>query len=158
MTPAEIVKTVRDAINSPVTANHGVVSVAGNPFEVIELLEQNPGGFRVILLWERDEDASAQQPCVGIVNTTIAVVVSQNRGLRAWKGDNLYNAYGSLPALTDLVDLVRTAIRATIMPEGQTSSWWLYLGCEPETTPQGLPLDAYRLRFRITNAIVPASS
>jgi len=161
MKPNEILLAVRDALVTPVATSKGFLSIANHPFEVIELLAQTPAGFRVILLWEGDADIT-NQPSAGIVHTTIAVIVSQNRGLRVWKGENVMAPYGTgpnaLPALIDLLDLVRTTIRGMTMAADQTSTWWLYLGAQPETTPDGLPLDAYRMRFRISNSIVPALS
>ena len=150
--PNDIVLTLKGELEAYVAAQKGQLSVANDPFEVIELLGESPTGFRVIILWEGDEDATGQ-PLAGIVNNTIAVIVSHNRGLRMWKGENLHKDYGDQPALlTRLADL-RAQIRAYEWPEDLTDSHLLYLGTQPETTPEGLPLDAYRMRFRLTTVI-----
>ena len=108
--------------------------------------------FRVILLWEGDEDATGQ-PMAGIIRNTIAVVVSQNRGLRLWRGENIAVDTTSQKSLLTLLDGIRAHIRAFQWPSEVSDEKFLYLGKSPEVTPDGLPLDAYRMRFRLHTSL-----
>lgn len=153
--PNEIVLAIKDHIEPWAKARKGNVSVANNPFEALELLAQSPAGFRVVILWEGDEDATGQ-PLVGIVNNNISLIVSANRGLRIWNGENLHKPYGDQPALLDLLTELRIMVRDQVWPDVVSEGAMLYLGADPEITPEGYPLDAYRLRFRLTT-VIPSS-
>jgi hypothetical protein len=151
-TPNALLLRVHDDLKPWVASEKGHLSIARDPFDVIELLGANPPGFNILLLWEGDEDF-LDQPLAGIVRHNISVVVSSNRGLRMWKGENLHRPGPGQPALLDRVDQVRQRIRALRLEDEVTDQIFLYKGCEPESTPDGLPLDAYRLRFQIHAAI-----
>lgn len=150
--PNDIVLALRDHLDPTVKAARGIVSIASDPFHVIELLGESPAGFRVVILWEGDEDATGQ-PLAGIVAHTVAIVVSHNRGLRVWNGESLHRDTAAGPSLLTRLTEVRTLLLRYQFPEGVSSQNLLYLGTQPEITPEGLPLDAYRLRFRITASI-----
>jgi hypothetical protein len=157
LTPSDIILTLRDYLTPyVVTEQRGLVSVANNPFEVIELLSESFGKFRTILTWAGDEDSTGYA-IAGIVHTFIEVVVSSNRGMRIWKGENLHTDYGPegnrQVALVTRVDEVRKRLRAYQFPAEVSDEQLMYLGCRPEVTPEGWPLDAYRLRFRLTTAL-----
>lgn len=150
--PNDIVLALRDHLEPSVKSARGIVSIANDAFQVLELLGESPAGFRVVLLWEGDTDATGQ-PLAGIVAHAIAVVISNNRGLRVWNGENLHRDTVAGPSLLTRLSEIRTLLLRYRFPEGVTDECLLYLGTQPEVTPEGLPLDAYRMRFRLNASI-----
>lgn len=147
---------VADLEEYVVDALHGIFSVARDPFEVIELLGEAPGKFRVILAWEGEESIGTR-PQSGIVKHRFKVVVSHNRGLSILRGENRTVARGDDPPLMELAQLVRDHLRSALLPDGETGIQLEYAGCDPiraETT-QGLAaqLDAFELTFRLPAAL-----
>jgi len=135
---------------------HGLFSVARDPFEVIELLGEAPGRFRVILSWEGEEPVGTR-PQSGIVRHRLKAVVSHNRGLSILRGENRTVARGEDAPLMELAQLVRDRLRSALLPEGDTAHQLEYAGTEPiraETT-QGLAaqLDAFEINFRLLAAL-----
>jgi hypothetical protein len=154
LSPAAVLNHLRAELK-PWAESAGVraqLSIARDPFEVIEVLGANPPGLQIVLIWEGDEDF-LNIPEAGIIRHRLAVVVSMNRGLRLWRGENLATAYGNQPALLERVDEVRQRCRLLRFPPEVTDQILLYKGADPEVTPDGLPLDAYRLRFHLTAAL-----
>lgn len=134
----------------------GIFSVARDPFEVIELLGEAPGRFRVIFSWEGEESIGTR-PQSGVVKHRFKVVVSHNRGLSILRGENRTVARGEDKPLMELAQLVRDRLRSALLPDGATGIQLEYGGCEPiraETT-QGLAaqLDAFELTFRLVAAL-----
>jgi hypothetical protein len=150
--PNDIVLALRDAIDPHVRAAKGITSIASDAFHVLELLGESPAGFRVVILWEGDADATGQ-PLAGIVEHTLAIVISHNRGLRVWNGENLHRDTSAGPSLLTRLTEIRTLLLRYRFPEDITDCTLLYLGSQPEVTPEGLPLDAYRMRFRLHASI-----
>lgn len=150
--PNTIVLAIRDHLDPVVKKAKGITSIASDAFNVIEILGERPAGFRVILLWEGDQDATGQ-PLAGIVRHTIAVIISANRGLRVWNGENLHRDTAAGPSLLTRLAEIRTLILRFRFPPGFSDETLLYIGTEPETTPEGLPLDAYRMRFQLHASI-----
>jgi|GEM_PF-1368595 len=150
--PNDIILNLRDGLKVYTDAQKGVLSIANNPFEVIELLAESTPRFRIVILWEGDEDATGQ-PLAAIVRTTVAVVVSQNRGLRLYKGESVMKDTESQTSLLTHLDAIRALVRAYRFPPETSDESFLYLGCAPEVTPEGFPLDAYRMRFRLHNSL-----
>jgi len=137
------------------TANKAIVSIAGDPFEVYEILAEGPRGFRVILLWEGDDDQPQGGTSYGITENRIEVTLSGNRGLSLKPGDNLHrDSPDGRPALVTLLASLRREIRSIrFADDGSSSAALEYRGSAPVVTPEGVRLDAYTLRFAITTDI-----
>jgi hypothetical protein len=156
LSPNEILSRLEQALTPGVNELGGRIIVANDAFNVVEILVETSRQFRLILMWEGDEDATGQ-PLAGIVNNTVAAIVSHNRGIPVWRGESVYKDTPARKSLLTLVSDIRSRIRALAFPGDVTNERFLYLGATAETTPDGLPLDAYRLRFRLTTAL-PARS
>lgn len=140
-----------------VTASSGHLSVARDPVEVLELLGQAPGSFRVILAWWGEKPTGSKYS--GIVEHEIHVIVSQNRGLPLLKGANLFLSAANPgdPTLTNLVGQVRDLLRGLEFPDKITEKVLTYAGCDPVAV-DGTAIDAYTLVFRLIAALPPSSS
>ncbi len=141
----ELFKLIADDLTAFAPAVKGVFSRARDPFEVIELLGESPGKFRVILLWT-GEDIAGDSRRSGVVETKFSVTVSHNRGLGIVQGGNLTVGRGTEPPLQELLGLVRERLRSLVLPDVTTARLLEYIGCEP-VKYEGAPLDAYELRF-----------
>lgn len=129
----------------------GKVSATGTYVETLELLI-NPTGFLVILEWSGEENP-AEQGDLGIVTQDIAVYVGINPGLPATSGKALWLSEGGR-TLLERVNSVRDRIREIRLPDLEEAERdFNYRDCRQVVTPEGVPLRAYRLLFRITNAI-----
>lgn len=129
----------------------GQFSRARDPFEVLELLGNGPGKFRVILMWQGDEPAG-DQPTSGIVETRFVVTVSSNRGLPALLGGNLTAPPTGDVSLMDWVNDVSCLLRALNIADTGTSHKLRYGGCAA-VEYEGARLDAYELRFSLYHAL-----
>lgn len=134
----------------------GIFSVARDPFEVIELLGEAPGRFRVILAWEGEEPLG-ELATSGIAAHTFKVVVSHNRGLSILRGENRSGGTRDERPLLELAQLVRDRLRSAVMPNQDTGRRLQYRGCSPvraEVEGAALTqLDAYELRFTLPAAL-----
>ena len=149
ITPNELLTAVRDGLAPLAEHWEGAISLATNPFEVIEMLAQSPGTPRIVILWEGEADATGGQRPGGIVTHTVALIISMNRGLPIWSGQVVSGAAADTPSILERLAELRTAMLSIAFPGGSTSQRFFYLGADSETTPEGLPLDAYRLRFSL---------
>jgi len=156
ITPAELLAIVHDGLKPLAEHWKGEISLATNPFEVIEMLAHAPGTPRIVILWEGEADATGgpgQSPQGGIVIHTVSLIISANRGLPFWQGGPLASIATDTPSILERLAELRTAALGIAFPGGSTRGRFFYLGAESETTPEGLPLDAYRLRFSLTAKI-----
>ncbi|MGC3991693.1 MAG: hypothetical protein QM796_18780 [Chthoniobacteraceae bacterium] len=145
----DIFTMVKTQLAALVQQQKGVLSIATNPGEVMELLGEAPGRFRVILNWTGEHTQGDYRS--GIVKHTLQVIVSQNRGLAAIKGANLSVTRAGDPPLMTLANQVRDSLRALVLPD-QTSKLLHYLHTEP-THHEHHPLDAYTQTYAIFSAI-----
>lgn len=152
LSPADIITKLQTQLAAWVTAKKGLLSIAEDPWHVLELLAETPVGFRVILHWAGDRNA-ADDIDDGIDNHTVEVIVSKNRGLAAKRGDHLVEPRAGV-ALLVLVGQVKAKIKGSfaLWEQEITQGEIEYRGCEPVTTPEGVPLDAYRLSWSLLAA------
>lgn len=142
---------LKDALRPFVeTTKKGVFSTAGDQLEVLQLLGESPGRFRVILAWEGEETIG--QHSSGIVQHEIHVIVSHNRGLSILRGENLSVRRADDPSLMALTNEVRDLVRSLVLPNLRTSKLFEYGGAKAVVV-EGTPIDAYRLTFAIKAAI-----
>ena len=153
MTAAEIIQQIRDSLTPYVAAKRGSVSVAKDPFHVLELLLLTPDGFLAVVHFAGDEDLG-QSRHTGVIKLRLEVFVSQQRGLAAEPGVELIGPTPGEDPLYVLVAKVRAFIRAIEFPDdGTTSGTIWYKGSEPVAGPEGATFNAYKLRFEINGAV-----
>lgn len=152
LSPADILSKLREHLKDWVARNKGTLSIAEDAWHVLELLGETPVGFRLILHWAGDRNA-ADDIDDGIDNHQLEVIVTKNRGLMIKKGDNLLEPRAGVALLT-LIGQVKAKVKASfdLWEEGLTGGELEYRGCEVVTTPDGVPLDAYRLRWSLLAA------
>lgn len=155
LTPSQILLALEDDLNSWQAPTKFLISIASEPFEVLELLAQTSQQIRLILLWAGDEAIYDGNQALGIVNTRIEVTISHATGLSIKPGENLHRpSINGRPSLVGLLSSVRSRIRSLHYPADETTSEFLeYKGTDPVITPEGFRLDAYMLRFEIQAAL-----
>ena len=124
----------------------GTVSIARDPFNVLELLAANPSGYRLILHWAGDENVS-ELPFVPLLRHKIEVVFGSNLGLTAKPDLALVQQIGDRPALFAQVDNLRSLLLGLQFANDTTGGFLEYAGAEPLIIPDGVPLAAYTLKF-----------
>lgn len=147
----EIFNAIADELEPFAKSNGGVFSRAEDPFQLIELLGQGPGMFRVILNDDGDEQAG-DSPRSGIVRIRYKITVSHNRGLPVTLGQAVARPVGNTPSLLARVTLIRDFVRQLTFPDGATSGRLDYGGREVVRV-EDLPMDAYALNFSILAAL-----
>jgi len=153
MTAADIIKLIRDSLEPYVAAKQGSVSIAKDPFHVLELLLLTPDGFLVVVHFAGDDDLG-QSRYTGVIKLKLEVFVSQQRGLAAEPGSELVGPTEGEDPLYVLIAKVRAFIRTIEFPDdGTTSGTIWYKGSEPVAGPEGATFNAYRLRFEINGAV-----
>jgi hypothetical protein len=132
-------------------ARKGLLSLAGDPGDLMEALGEGPKTFRVVLNWAGDDDQTGQAE-VGIVTNKLEVWLIKAKGLRLKPGDHLVR--GAAPFLSLLSDL-RAWLRAMEWPADVTDQTLLYRGAqqfEPELALL-LPTTGYKLTFELTTVV-----
>ncbi|MCX6908055.1 MAG: hypothetical protein NTY01_08435 [Verrucomicrobia bacterium] len=158
--PADILRKIEADIRPWCVANKANLSLATDAWNVLELLAESPAGLRVILHWEGDDDAGSHESA-GIVENTIKVVLSHNRGLLAAPGANLTEGRAGQKPLYELLSDLRSALRAIEWPDRIASKRLFYKGSKSVIAPDGLPLDAREMTLTLHTtlpALAPANT
>ncbi|WP_448579265.1 hypothetical protein [Thermosphaera sp.] len=146
-TPDKVTRLVRDALQSldadGITPN---VSIAKDPWNVLELLMDAPRGVRLVVHWAGDE-AMGDEPAAPLITQRVEVIIAYALGLRAGVDATLAENTNR-PSLLRLVSLVRGRILGMVFTAPDASEGlFRYRGCTPLETPEGVPLAAYRMQF-----------
>ena len=132
-------------------ANRGKVSIASDPFNVLEILELSPSGVRVVLFWGGDAPAGDQTEG-GVSTNELHAVITHNRGLAKWQGRNVVETSGKREPLFKLLSSLKAHIKRFVMTGEHVADKIAYAGSKPYATPGGLPLDAYDMTFLLDAA------
>ena len=147
----QIFAVIADQLAPAVAALGGVFSRAQDPFQVMELLGQGPGTFRVILHDDGEDKAGERDPCAVSLHR-YKVTVSTNRGLPGLLGSPITLGDAKTPSLLARTSAVRDALRGFTFPPALTSERLFYQG-RNTVTYEGARLDAYELSFTIFAAL-----
>lgn len=149
-TPDRLTRLVRDALKGlSAEGAKPTVSIAKDPWNVIEILTDAPRGVRLVIHWA-GEEALGDEPAAPLATQRIEVIVGFALGLRAGVDSALVENLENRPSLLRLVSLVRARVLGMTFTEPDASEGlFRYRGCEPVETPEGVPLAAYRLRFEL---------
>ena len=129
-----------------------VVTLARDPFHVLEILAASPAGFRLVVHWAGDENIS-DHDALPLAAHSIEVILSYNLGLTARPDLALIQGPQDRPGVLDQVDALRSFILSVQYPAGQTGTYAVYAGAKPFVTPDGIPLAAYVLAFKLKAAV-----
>lgn len=157
--PDQLVAFVLDDITPWAKGLRGLVTVAADPYNFLELLAESPQGWRAVLLWEGDDNQS-DNPLAGcFVKNRFSIGITCQKGLTINPQESLFkNRPGGAPSLLKLLSLVRLRVRQLVFPEDVTERYVRYAGADPVVLPDGTPLAGYRLRFELTAHPEPISN
>lgn len=148
----EILQALHADLAPYVAAQHGDLSISGTYVETLDLLAAKPGGFLCIMEWLGEENPD-DLGFVGVMSQEIGIYVSINPGLPAQRGKALWASPGG-KTLLEHINRIRDRVREIRLPDNEdTDREFNYRECRQVVTPEGIPLRAYRLLFRIHNAI-----
>ncbi|HTJ78536.1 MAG TPA: hypothetical protein VL357_06030 [Rariglobus sp.] len=154
-TPDTFLLELYNALSPWAVSRKGVVSIAADPYNFLELLCDTPTGCRLVLHWE-GETNPADDSRIGVFATNrFSVGVTGNLGLEASPEKSLIAGNAVRPAFLETVAAVREFLRAHVFAEAVSTKFPLYKGAEPVVLPEGMPLRAYRLNFEITLGLPP---
>ena len=153
LTPAAILTTLKTSLEAYLAPKKGKLFLARDPFDALSLLAESPAGFRVILHWAGDSPMGDDGAEDGVVLAHVELILSHNVGLTLVKGANLITARAGQQPLYELVSQVRAHLRAIEWPDEVSFGSFFYRGCESVFTPDGVPLDAYKLRFDLLHSL-----
>lgn len=156
------IKAELDAFAKPLG---GRVSVARDPFDVLELLTVGPAGFLLILhdagddrvdlgldeTMGLDDEDNVQEP----VRMDIEVSVGYGLGLDAARDWRLIAGKGNRPGLPGRCRALRAMLLGLKFKDDEESLRRLrYEGRKAVVTPDGVPLAAYRMRFSLQVSVL----
>jgi len=158
-----IAQKLKAALDVWARDNSCKVHTARDPFDVLELLTVGPKDALCILRWTGDEpvdlgldnneagDTNVQAPA----EERFDVVIGQGMGLDVYKDWRAFAGKGTRDSLLSRVVSVRAYMLSLVYPDDETTlRRFRYRGAEEVTTPDNLPLMAYRLRFGLVAAIL----
>ena len=161
--PDQIVIAIVNGLTAWAASHKAKISIARDPFEVLELLSADTPGLRLVVHWSGDEplgDQMAQEP---LVTTTLEIILGLNLGLTAVPDKQMLTGGPLRPALYQLISDLRTTVLAIQFPNLATTDFLAYAGTRPMAAPDGVPLAAYSSRFTLESVVpspvgvVPAS-
>jgi hypothetical protein len=157
LTIEELMQRIYGALK-PFVEEHarGHLSIARDPYEMLELLGQAPGSFHCMLLWTGDKAFGDRYS--GIVNHEFHVTVSHNRGLSLLRGESMY--LGNVPRghddkpLVALLAIVRDKLWAMEFPDRVTDRKLIYVGTDPVVI-DNTPIDAFTMTWTLRAVLPP---
>lgn len=147
----QILSKLNDALSAWGVSHKATVSIARDPFHVLEILAGNPQGFRLVVHWAGDDNIS-EHFGLPMLDHKLEIVFSYNLGLTVKPDLALITGAQNRPALYALLDELRTLVLGLAFPTGDTATYAEYTGTEPVVTPDGIPLAAYRMKVHLTGA------
>ncbi len=151
--PSSILSQLAEDLAKWARDRKGEVSVAQDPFRVLEVLWERPVGFRVIVHWAGDRPIEGGPDAVPISTNRIEVYLSYNLGLTAKLDVALMTGEPDRPSMLAMTEACRARLLSYTFPQATTGAILRYAGCEPVTTPDGYPLAAYKLSFELDGAV-----
>jgi len=128
------------------------VTIARDPFHVLEILASSPATFRLVVHWAGDHNISEVDE-LPLSENELQVILSYNLGLTAQPDLALISGPQNRPSVLDQVDSLRSFILGVQYPTIATGTYAVYGGTKPFVTPDGVPLAAYVLTFKLKAAV-----
>ena len=151
----QIVLHVIDGLKPYAVTAKAALRTARDPFDVLEMLMNSPDGLMIIVHYAGCEttgesDGEPQEATYQETNELIEIVVGSAMGPGSLRDKALVQGSGNRPGLIQRIGEVRALALSFVLPDDETTLRRLKLrGCDAVTTPEGLSLAAYRLRFSI---------
>lgn len=156
MNAADILRNLHDDLANwqPDGVARPHLSVAVDPFDILERLFDGPRRWRIVLHWAGEAPTNPETPEAGIVDHTIEVYVARHHGLSIDKGrsQTIATRPDGEPTLMALRTLVDSRLRSYTFDTSDESiaPHLEYQGTDSIAAPDGVLLAAYRARYRIT--------
>jgi hypothetical protein len=154
MSPAALLRHLHAELEAYASANGGELSVAGDAFHVLELLQGGPGRWRLILQWAGDRPLD-ERGRDGLVRNQLKLIVGVPTGMRKDPGAALvFERYNEEPILDRWHDL-RALILGRQWPLNGTQQEVMlqYGGSKPLIAPNGVPMAAYEGTFTLVTQL-----
>jgi hypothetical protein len=158
LTPADILRVIQADLKEWAGTVRGQISIAKDPWNVLEILAESPSGLRAILHWAGDRQLGDQDDAP-LASANVEVILGYAMGLSKDPGSDLVNPqFNARPAVLDLVSELRGRLLSLDFdsdPENadESAETLRYVGTEPVTLPDGTPTHAYRLKFELDHAL-----
>jgi hypothetical protein len=125
------------------------ISIAKDPWHVMEMLANSPRGLRLIVHWAGD-DPLGDEPADPMETQSIEVITGYSLGLKASVDAALVENTADRPSLLKIVSEVKVRVLSMVFRAPNASDGlFRYGGTKPEETPEGVPLAAYRSKFEL---------
>jgi hypothetical protein len=152
LTITQIVKIYAEDVASWARERGGKPFLARDPAEPYELIAgMGPNDFRVVVSWAGDKGFGGNIK-QHLDKHTIEIWIGRSRGLAADPNGQLVYPAGDKPALLDLVESAKQRVLELLFPEEITRRHSEYIGAEPVTTPNGIPMAAYKITVTLDAA------
>ena len=148
----EILQALHADLETYVEAQNGKLTISGTYVETLDLLAARPNGFLCIMEWLGEENPD-EHGFIGVMNQEIGIYVAINAGLTLERGKALWASPGG-KTLIEHINRIRDRVREIRFSDDEENEReFNYREARQVVTPDGIPLRAYRLLFRMHNAI-----
>jgi hypothetical protein len=152
LTILQIVKVYADDIAAWARSVGGTCVFARDPLEPWELIAgMGPNEFRVVVNWAGDSEFGGNV-MQHLDRHTIEIWLARTRGLERERDKQILQASGTTPALLDLVEAAKQRVLELKFAGTITRKYTAYKGTVPVTTPEGIPMAAYKISVTLDAA------
>lgn len=148
----EIMEALRKDLDGWVKERRGVLSVARDPWDALDVLINGPQGVQFVLAWGGD-DSLGEQATEPLAGNIIELTVAYNLGLSAGRDAALTENKVDRPSLLKLTNDARARLLAYVFAANDEPQVLEYGGTQPVTLPEGIPLAAFRIRAVVPQAV-----
>jgi hypothetical protein len=108
-----ILQAIEDAMRAWVESNHGVMSVAHDPAEALDLLaSQVPKNWRLIIGVDNEDSAEEYPARTGASHTEFFFTIQTGTTLQANASDQVHRERGpGIPSIMEIAEAVRSHVR-----------------------------------------------
>lgn len=141
----EILEEVKDALKTLCTSQGWTLTKSEDPNHLFDILYQQTGSGVCVVNY--DGDNVHQQVSASVINKTkFSVAVSSGRDLTA-PFDNKVKRRDGKKSLLEIIAEVKRTVLGLALSNGLSDPSAHYEGTQPLSTPEGLPLDAYKVSW-----------
>ena len=150
-TTAQLVELIYDDLAAWAKENGGECYLSKNPFDLVNILEEAPGGWRITLHWEGDEQADPRVRDSQVRKNSIRVILDGRLGMSARPSLSLIKGSALRTPFLALLDAVQARMLAYVFPwlSAPNNRLW-YLGSDDKLPlPDGTYAAAYNMNFAL---------
>ena len=152
LTIPQIVRAYAEDMATWAREHGGKPFLARDPAEPYELIAgMGPNDFRVVVSWDGDSEFGGNRK-QHLDRHTIEVWIGRSRGLAADPNRQLVYEEAGKPSLLDLVESAKQRLLELAFPREVTKENSEYVGTKPVTTPNGIPMAAYKITITLDAA------